>query len=175
VIRERDMQLLNKKTESKEVKSMNDNGSSYISYSQKHNEIVESGSVAIKKYLSEADYDEKRSLLLCLDRYLDPYFGYNLPFFDEIILFLQEQLFQEQDRDIKDDLFHLLTDYSREQLDYLAERIDQVEPHDLADALYAIGMTYNKKYVPLLLNYENHENPIVQRVARDALKELSKI
>ena len=72
---------------------MEENGSSYISYSQKHNKIVESGSVAIKKYLSESDYGEKRSLLLCLDRYLDPYFGYNLPFFDEIILLLQEQLF----------------------------------------------------------------------------------
>ncbi|GIO87877.1 hypothetical protein J25TS5_48090 [Paenibacillus faecis] len=53
--------------------------------------------------------------------------------------------------------------------------IDQVEPYNLADALYALGITYNKKYVPLLLNYKNHENPIVQRVARDALKELSKI
>ncbi|MNO47576.1 hypothetical protein D3C76_378920 [compost metagenome] len=154
---------------------MGENGASYISYSQMHSRIVESGSVAIKKYLRESDYGEKRSLLLCLDRYLDPYFGYNLPFFDEIILLLQEQLFQEQERDIKNDIFQLLTDYSREQLDYLAERIDKVDPYDLTDALYAIGITYNKKYVPLLINYENHEDLIVQRVAQDALRELSKI
>lgn len=154
---------------------MGENESNYIAYSKKHNEIVESGSVEIKKYLSESEYGEKRSLLLCLDRYLDPYFGYNLPFFDEIILLLQEQLFQEQERDIKDDVFQLLTDYSREQLDYLAERIDKIDPHFLADALYAIGITYNKKYVPLLINYQNHENQTVQRVAQDALKELSKI
>ena len=59
---------------------MEENESSYVSYSQKHNNIVESGSVAIKKYLFESDNDEKRSLFLCLDRYLDPYFRYNLPF-----------------------------------------------------------------------------------------------
>lgn len=154
---------------------MEDNEVSYTSYSQRHCEIVENGPEAIKKYLSESEYGEKRSLLFSLDRYLDPYFGYNLSFFDEIILLLQEQLFKEQDKDIKDDIVQLLTDYSKGQLDYLAEHMDKIDTHYLADVLYAIGLTYNNKYVPLLINYEHHENQIVQRVAQEALKELSKI
>ncbi|WP_072728589.1 hypothetical protein [Paenibacillus sp. NAIST15-1] len=159
----------------REVDSVEEKESSFVSYSQRHNNIVESGSEAIKKYLFESVNDEKRSLLLCLDRYLDPYFGYNLSFFDEIILLLQEQLYQEQDKDIIEDVFQLITDYSKGQLDYLAERIDKLDPHYLADALYAIGITYNKKYLPLLFSYENHGDPNVRRVAQDALKELSRI
>jgi hypothetical protein len=152
---------------------MNNDGFSFVTYSQNHREIVESGSEAVKKRLTEADYDEKRSLLFCLDRYLDPYYGYNLPFFDEIILLLQEQLFAEEDEDVIADILQLLTDYSKEQLDYLADHIEELHQHYLANALNAIGNTYNEKYVPLLIKYGFHAKLNVQEAAQDALKELS--
>jgi hypothetical protein len=43
-------------------------------YSKKHEEIVNRGVDAISEILKSADVDEKRSILFCLDKYLDPYY-----------------------------------------------------------------------------------------------------
>jgi len=39
------------------------------------------------------------------------YYGYNLPYFDDIILLHQIQLFIEKDIDVKDDILQLLTEF----------------------------------------------------------------
>jgi hypothetical protein len=124
-----------------------------VTYSQNHNSIVKSGINAIKQTLSGKDTAEKRSLLLCLDKYLDPYYGYNLPYFDNIITLLQEQLFSTDIKEIKIDILNLLH-YSHGTLDYLAENIEQFEPEPdiLEEALDAIGNTYNINYAPLLID-----------------------
>lgn len=108
----------------------------------------------MKNKINGTDIAEKRSLLLCLDKYLDPYYGYNLPYFDDIILLLQQQLFIEKDKDVKDDILELLTYYSKDSLDYLAENIERIEPELLEDAIYALKFTYNKKYLPVFELYE---------------------
>ncbi|SDG45695.1 hypothetical protein SAMN04488689_1163 [Paenibacillus sp. cl6col] len=154
---------------------MEDNKVRFVTYTQNQNDIVMSGVAAINKYLSESSDDEKRSLLFCLDRYLDPYYGYNLSFVDEIIHLLQERMFLDSDKEIIEDILQLLTDYSKGQLDFLAEKIDGVDLEYQADALYALAMTYNIKYVPVFNKYEDHENSNVRGVAQEALRELSNI
>lgn len=147
---------------------------SFVTYTQKHQDIVKSGIDAISEIIEGTDVIEKRSLLFCLDKYLDPYYGYNLSYFDDIILLLQKQLFIEKDKDVKDDILQLLTDYSKDSLDYLAENIESIEPGLLADALYALELTFNNKYVHIFNRFEYNENPRVQAVAKEALTELSK-
>ena len=52
----------------------------YIAYTKDEMNIVESGVEEIQKVLMGTDLAAKRSLLFCLERYLDPYYGYELPF-----------------------------------------------------------------------------------------------
>ncbi|QGQ96428.1 hypothetical protein EHS13_16820 [Paenibacillus psychroresistens] len=56
----------------------------------------------------------------------------------------------------------------------MAERIELLEFELLADAIYALGSTFNLKYVPIFIRYENHEHLNVRNVAKEALLELSK-
>ncbi len=70
--------------------------------------------------MNSNDDSEKRSLLFCLDRYLnDPYYGYNLPCFDGIIRLLEKHLFVNHIKAVKKDILQLLRDYSSTNLDLL--------------------------------------------------------
>ena len=51
---------------------------SYITYTDAEMEIVKSGIEAIRNVLMGTDMGKKESLLFCLDRFLDPWFGYQL-------------------------------------------------------------------------------------------------
>lgn len=62
---------------------------SYVSYTAKEREIVKSGITAIREILMGEDAERKRSLLLCLDYYLEPDYGYRLSYEDEIYQLLQ--------------------------------------------------------------------------------------
>jgi hypothetical protein len=88
---------------------------------------------------------------------------------------LEKQLFvDENDKYVMDDILQLLTDYAKDRIDFLAENIEKINPEFLADAINAIGNTYNIKYVPVIIMYENHENKVVRESAKNALIELSK-
>jgi hypothetical protein len=56
----------------------------------------------------------------------------------------------------------------------LAERIESIEFELLADAIYALGATFNLKYVPIFIRYENDEHLNIRNVAKVVLLELSK-
>lgn len=148
-----------------------------VTYNQSHSSIVKSGINAIKEVLGGKDNAEIRSLLLCLDKFLDPYYGYNLPYCDDIINLLQEQLFLTDIKEIKEDILQLLQDYSKKSLDYLAENIEKFEsePDILEEALHAIGNTYNISYVPLLIKYENHYNSSIRNMITEYLVDYSKL
>ncbi|WP_340007220.1 hypothetical protein MHH52_05810 [Paenibacillus sp. FSL K6-0276] len=147
---------------------------SYVTYTQKHRDIIITGVTAINDFLNSKDVSEKRSLLFCLDRYLDPYFGYDLPYFDDIILLLEKHLLFDHSKEIKQDIFQLLNDYSKSKLDYLADHIEEMDFEFLADAIYALSNTYNKQYIPIFIMYENHHDKNVSDTAKNALIELSK-
>lgn len=123
----------------------------YIYYTPYHEEIVIKGIEAINDYLIHASDKEKRSLLFCLDKYLDPYYGYPLPF-------------------LKVDILQLLANYSKDRLDYLAEHLDRMGNELLADAIYSLGLTFNQTYIPILKSFENHKNMGVQRAAKEAIE-----
>lgn len=66
-----------------------------VSYGPEEMDVVERGIDAIRDVLYHGSYEESASLLFCLERYLDPWFGYSeLPEFQElnkqIFVLLQE-------------------------------------------------------------------------------------
>ncbi|MEJ8303974.1 hypothetical protein [Saccharibacillus sacchari] len=67
----------------------------YTSYGEEQMEIVRSGAEAIENFLLNTDDAGRLSLLLCLDRYPDPWFGYDLPYTDQIFEVLQREVLQE--------------------------------------------------------------------------------
>ena len=59
-----------------------------------------------------SDMSEKASLLFCLDKYLNPYFGYNLPYKDEIILLVKQvSVCKKSSQDCRDEAMQLLAMY----------------------------------------------------------------
>jgi hypothetical protein len=155
---------------------VNENKVDFVTYTKDHSSVVKSGVNAISEVLNGTDIAEKRSLLFCLDKYLDPYYGYNLPYFDDIITLLQEQLFLIDVKEVKEDILQLLRDYAKKSLDYLAEKLEKLdsEPELLEDALYALGNTYNLKYVPVIIRYESHHNSTIKNAVKEILIDLSK-
>ena len=74
----------------------------HISYGRDTRDIVEQGGIeAIRDVLYHGTYEESAGLLFCLERYLDPWFGYvDIPEFqpliDNIFLLLQEVILDEK-------------------------------------------------------------------------------
>ena len=155
---------------------MSENKVDFVTYTKNHSSVVKSGINAISEVLNGTDIAEKRSLLFCLDKYLDPYYGYNLPYFDDIIILLQEQLFLTNIKEVKEDILQLLKDYAKKSLDYLVEKIQELEsePELLEDALYALGNTYNLKYVSVFIRYESHHNYTIRNIVKEILIDFSK-
>jgi len=146
-----------------------------VTYSQKHVSIVTGGIHAIKEAFADKDELEIRGVLLCLDQYLDPYYGYNLPYSNEIIALLEENLFQTQNKKIKSDIIDLLRNYAHNTLDHLAENLKslEAEPDLLEKALYALGNTGNLTYLSVITRYILYPNPYISGAAKEIVTELS--
>ena len=112
----------------------------YTSYSNKQSEIVKSGIDAIAETLNNGNTSEKESLLLCLDKFLDPYYGYNLPHKNEIILLLENVIVNQNSIGVKEDALNLLTSYCYPPFNILESNIDKIESELLPDVKYAINM-----------------------------------
>ncbi|MBP1903606.1 hypothetical protein J2Z32_000218 [Paenibacillus turicensis] len=119
-------------------------GVTYITYTSYHQQIATSSTDQIDSFLKSQNNAEKRSLLFCLDKLLDPYYGYHLPNHDEITLILEKNLFECHSKEVKEDILQLLTDYARKPLSYLAEHIEEIEPELREDAFYAIRLNVNE-------------------------------
>lgn len=154
---------------------MTKNNVDFVMYTTEQSAVVKSGIIAIKEVLDGNNIEMKRSLLFCLDKYLDPYYGYNLSYFDDIIILLQKQLFLNDNKEVKEDILQLLRDYTKNSLDYLAEKVEELESDIelLEIALYAFGNTSNYKYIPLIIKYENHYNLTIRNAAKEILKDMS--
>ncbi len=151
-----------------------DNKVTYITYSKEQCEIVEQGVESIKEILEKGNTDDKRSLLFCLDKYLDPYYGYKLSYRKDMFLLLQKQLFTDNHIEVKEDILQLLF-YSDGNLDYLADRVDTVESQLLPYAIETLGDAYNMEYLYIFKKYENHENTAVRTAAKEAIIQLSEV
>ena len=69
------------------------------------------GISAVSAVLLEGSEESKRSLLLCLDYYLDPYYGCLHPDSDGIFILLQQCLLTEPSSEVRADIMQLLSDY----------------------------------------------------------------
>ena len=111
-----------------------------VSYSSEHIEIVNSGIEAISAVLNGNDIIQKEGLLLCLDRFLDPYFGYDLPFKDEIKILLQNVIVSENPIEVKEDALQLLSDYEWPPFTILENNLSKIEKELLPNVEYVINM-----------------------------------
>ena len=84
----------------------------YSEYNKSHCEIVESGIDSIMSYFESNGLEGKQSLLLCLDRYLDPYFGYNLKHETKIFEWLESEFYKATDTTLKEEIFDLIERFS---------------------------------------------------------------
>ena len=80
-----------------------------VTYSKDDRSIAKGGMDGINEVLFCNDKAKIRSLLFCLDYYLDPYYKSPLPYADELCVSLQKLLIQTRDDDIIDDICDLLS------------------------------------------------------------------
>ena len=97
-----------------------------VRYEKRHEQLVESGINNISMALYNESEEEKASILLCLDKYLDPYYGYNLPYKADIIVLLQKILFEDNSTEIKEDILELLQFNGGQPLTILEQNIDKL-------------------------------------------------
>lgn len=111
----------------------------YVSYSKEEMNIVEGGISGIQKVLMGSDFDQKRSLLFCLDRYMDPYYGYQLPFREEIIKLLETVVVSSNEDDVIEDALQLLGDYACGPHEIIEKSIDDVPERLRPQVLWVIN------------------------------------
>ena len=90
----------------------------HVSYTKKHREIVESGLLTIQSYYYNNDLSEQRSILFCLDRYLDPYFASKLEFEEELFIWLESEIVKNTQLILKEDIYELLYRYHGNKYDH---------------------------------------------------------
>ena len=158
----------------------------YATYSDDEEAIIKQGIAAIRAYFAQADEQGKKNLLFCLDKFLDPWFGYDLPYAGEIFRFLEEIVISDADRlDIRNDALDLIGSYGpspeilAEHFDHLPESLQMdgriilaemkgvlymgFDLNDLdkyfvkSDLIPAIAVDVNTKQV-LMLAYMNKES-----------------
>ena len=83
-----------------------------VQYDSTHCDVVKSGVNSIAAYFEQGNKTEKRSLLLCLDWYLDPYYRHNLPHEDKIFSWLEGEFYKVEDMRVKNDIYELVNYYS---------------------------------------------------------------
>lgn len=108
-----------------------------VTYSKDQHEIVKAGIDAIRTVLKGDNAAEKRSLMLCLDWYMDPYYCHRheiMPFHEELKELLQEVILEDTDKDVITDAVQLLQDYEFPPFPLLEENFHSIpEPfcHDV--------------------------------------------
>ena len=112
----------------------------YISYTDVEMNIVIEGPTAIQTFLCYGDENEKKRLLFCLDRYLDPWFNYNLPYINEIFEILQIVITRTNSVDVKEEALRLLIDYAYAPFTILEKynRYAEVESEIKEDLIYLL-------------------------------------
>ncbi|KFC94604.1 hypothetical protein GLGR_2721 [Leminorella grimontii ATCC 33999 = DSM 5078] len=98
--------------------------------------LIEEGALdELAQLLAGKDMSVKESLLLALDRYLDPWFGYNLPQQNDIFRLLEKELWNDaNNEDVMEDLVMLLVQYCPFPLDALkANRAKVTSPEVLKE------------------------------------------
>ncbi|MDE5778028.1 MAG: hypothetical protein K2I10_05920 [Lachnospiraceae bacterium] len=100
-----------------------------ITYDDTHKAIVEKGIDSIRQILFSDDKAMIRSVLFCLDYYLDPYYKNRLSYENEIFELLQEVAVSSRDDEVIDDCLQLIKDYACINLTIMNEKSDNQKFH----------------------------------------------
>lgn len=112
-----------------------------VFYDKSHIDIVKNGIVAVTDVLSNASMAEKESLLLCLDWYLDPWFGHQPPYIEQLAVLLQQVIIDPfNTKAVKEDALNLLTSYMWPPFAVLETNLDKIDSALAADVQYAINL-----------------------------------
>lgn len=125
----------------------------HVSYSKEEMNIVEGGISGIQKVLMGSDSDQKRSLLFCLDRYMDPYYGYQLPFREEIIKLLETVVVSPNENDVIEDALQLMGDYTCGPYEIMEKGIENV-PKELRPEVLRVIDQHRMYVIENLVNEE---------------------
>ena len=124
----------------------------YATYSDREEAVIRQGIAAIRAYYQEADEQQRKDLLFCLDKFLDPWFGYDLPYAGEIFRFLEEIIVSEDaSLAVREDALQLLSDYGLSS-GILEAGLAQVPPSLQFDARICIALTKGVCYMGFDLN-----------------------
>lgn len=113
---------------------------SYVTYSEEEMNIVEGGITEIQRVLMGDDADQKRRLLFCLDRYMDPYFGYRLPFIEELSRLLETVVVSPNEEDVIEDALQLLGDYAYRPFKILEQNMEKIPEALRGRAFYVVNI-----------------------------------
>lgn len=90
---------------------------SEVIYTKKERQLVKQGIGAVREVLMGGSTAQKRSLLLCLDWYLDPYYGQDISGMrEELIELLQTVVVSPNETAVREDALELLQSYVLEPL-----------------------------------------------------------
>lgn len=115
----------------------------FISYGKSEIEIVKKGIHAIREVLTGNDTNRKRSLLLALDWFMDPYYKqehYIADFLSELTELLQTVIITSLDDEVSDDALDLLSSYAWPPFEILEKNLDKVSEKMKPYVLEVINM-----------------------------------
>ena len=96
-----------------------------ISYGDAEMQLIESGLNAVIHVFRCGNDEKKERLLFCMERYLDPYYGYTLPHTDALFTLLGHEFFAEHNDSLKDEMLTYLECYCDRTLPILRARRDE--------------------------------------------------
>lgn len=127
--------------------------SSFVSYTGKEKDIVRQGISAIREVLKGTDISAKRSLLLCLDWFMDPYYQQDISYMrDKLIVLLQEVVISDDPVEVKKDALDLLGDYEWGPFELLEKCYEKIDMEIRPDADYVINMHRVAMIEPVVLD-----------------------
>lgn len=109
-------------------------------YGEREFNTIKTGIKAIEAVLTGSDIHAKERLLFCLDWYMDPYYKMDLSALREpLIELLQKIAVTDDNKGVKDEVFHLLEAYTEGPYDILEKNIDKVPEEYKPTALYLLN------------------------------------
>ncbi len=109
-----------------------------VTYSDVERQIVKAGFQAVREVLTGADRAAKERLLFCLDYYMDPYYGRQPAYIQELTALLEQLVISDNSLSVKEDALGLLIDYTWPPYPVLEAGMDKIEEVLLPDIRYAI-------------------------------------
>lgn len=113
----------------------------HVEYTENDREIVRKGITEIERVLMGTDIERKQSMLLCLDWFMDPYYGQDISTFrDELVDLLQTVIISPNDDDVIDDAINLLMSYEWPPFPIIEKNKDVIPDKFQDDITYLLNM-----------------------------------